>query len=73
MVFFGSHLDPVHRRRFLDIQHLRHEQTLDEYRRILDQVAHDEPDLAKVLQFAVFHEEAVLRWFAWLEEEERPD
>jgi DNA-binding PadR family transcriptional regulator len=73
MVFFGSHLDPVHRRRFLDIQHLRHEQTLDEYRRILGQVAPDEPDLAKVLQFAVFHEEAVLRWFAWLEEEERPD
>jgi DNA-binding PadR family transcriptional regulator len=72
MVFFGSHLDPVHRRRFLAIQHLRHEQTLDEYRRVLDQMAKDEPDLAKVLQFAIFHEEAVLRWFAWLENEERP-
>jgi DNA-binding PadR family transcriptional regulator len=72
MVFFGSHLDPAHRQRFLAIQRLRHEQTLDEYRRILDQVVHDEPDLAKVLQFAVFHEQAVLQWFAWLAHEERP-
>ncbi|MDQ6615471.1 MAG: PadR family transcriptional regulator [Actinomycetota bacterium] len=70
MVFFGRHLDPVNRRRFLAIQRLRHEQRLDEYGRILARLGDDEPDLAKVLQFAVFHEEAVLRWFAWLHQEE---
>jgi DNA-binding PadR family transcriptional regulator len=70
MVFFGSHLDEVHRQRFLAIQRLRHEQTLDQYRRILSQLGGHEPDLAKVLQFAVFHEEAVLRWFEWMDEQE---
>jgi DNA-binding PadR family transcriptional regulator len=71
MVFFGSHLDPVHRHRFLAIQRLRHEQSLDEYRRVLDRLAPAEPDLAKVLQFAIFHEEAVLQWFSWLDQDER--
>jgi DNA-binding PadR family transcriptional regulator len=70
MVFFGRHLDAAHRRRFLAIQQLRHEQNLDEYRRVLTRLGRDEPDLAKVVQFAVFHEEAVLQWFAWLEETE---
>jgi DNA-binding PadR family transcriptional regulator len=71
MVFFGSHLDPLHRQRFLAIQRLRHEQSLDEYRRALARLSESEPDLAKVLHFAIFHEEAVLRWFSWLDEEER--
>lgn len=71
MVFFGSHLDQVHRQRFLAIQRLRHEQTLDEYRRIQEQLGANEPDLARVLQFAILHEEAALQWFAWMDEQER--
>lgn len=67
MVFFASHLDDVHRRRFLAIQRLRHEQTLDEYRKVLDSLGASEPDLANVLQFAIFHEEAVARWFEWMD------
>ena len=70
MVFFGQYLDAAQRRRFLAIQRLRHEQNLDEYRRVLTRLAGDEPDLAKVVQFAVFHEEAVQRWFEWLDETE---
>lgn len=66
MVFFGGHLDDVHRERFLAIQRLRHEQTLDEYRKVLATVGADEPDLANVLQFAIFHEEAMQRWFEWM-------
>lgn len=68
MVFFGQHLDDVHRRRFLAIQRLRHEQMLDEYRRVRTVLGDDEADLGNVLQFAVFHEEAILRWFDWMEE-----
>jgi len=71
MVFFGGHLDPVHRQRFLAIQRLRHEQSLDEYRRVRDRLGEAEPDLAKVLQFAIFHEEAVLGWFRWLDDDGR--
>jgi DNA-binding PadR family transcriptional regulator len=69
MVFFGSHLDELHRQRFLAIQRLRHEQTLDQYRNILATLGDSEPDLVNVLQFAVFHEEAFQRWFEWLEKE----
>jgi len=69
MVFFASHLDEVHRRRFLAIQRLRHEQTLDEYRKVLATFGDDEPDLANVLQFAVFHEEAFQRWFEWMDQQ----
>jgi DNA-binding PadR family transcriptional regulator len=67
VVFFASHLDDVHRERFMAIQRLRHEQTLDEYRNVYKTLADDEPDLVNVLQFAIFHEEAVQRWFAWME------
>jgi DNA-binding PadR family transcriptional regulator len=67
MVFFAGHLDDVHRHRFLAIQRLRHEQTLDEYRKVLAAVGDHEPDLANVLQFAVFHEEAFQRWFEWMD------
>ncbi len=67
MVFFGAHLDETHRRRFLAIQRLRHEQTLDQYRTVYQTLADDEPDLANVLQFAIFHEEAFQRWFEWME------
>jgi len=67
MVFFAQHLDVIHRRRFMAIQRLRHEQNLDEYRKVLDTVAADEPDLANVLQFAIFHEEAMQRWFEWMD------
>jgi DNA-binding PadR family transcriptional regulator len=67
MVFFGSHLDPVRRERFLAIQRLRHEQALDEYRRVQASLDPDEIDLANVLQYAIFHEDAVLRWFEWME------
>lgn len=68
MVFFGSHLDPAHRERFLAIQRLRHEQSLDEYRQVRARLveADQEPDLTKVLQFAILHEEAVLAWFEWM-------
>ncbi len=66
MVFFGSHLDPVRKERFLAIHRLRHEQALDEYRRIQAVLDPDEIDLANVLQYAIFHEEAVLRWFEWM-------
>ena len=69
MVFFAQHLDDVHLRRFMAIQRLRHEQTLDEYRKVHDTVAADEPDLAHVLQFAIFHEEAVQRWFEWMDQQ----
>ncbi len=68
MVFFSAHLDQVHRERFLAIQRLRHEQALDEYRTIAAGLGDNEPDLAKVLQYAVFHEEAVQRWFDWMAE-----
>jgi len=67
MVFFGRHLEGVRRRRFLAIQRLRHEQTLDQYRRMYDALAGDEPDLAKVLHFAILHEEAYQQWFEWME------
>ncbi|MDQ6784025.1 MAG: PadR family transcriptional regulator [Actinomycetota bacterium] len=66
MVFFANHLDDIHRRRFMAIQRLRHEQTLDQYRMFYDALA-NEPDLANVLQFAIFHEEAVQRWFEWMD------
>ena len=66
MTFFGSHLDPVRRSRFLEIQRRRHEKALDEYRRIRFELDPAEVDLANVLQYAVFHEEAVLRWFDWM-------
>lgn len=66
MVFFANHLDDVPRRRFLAIQQLRHEQDLDEYRKVLDSLGDEEPDLANVLQFAIFHEQAVQQWFAWM-------
>jgi DNA-binding PadR family transcriptional regulator len=71
MVFFGSHLDPTRRDRFLSIQQLRHEQALDEYLRIQASLDPDEIDLANVLQYAIFHEEAVLRWFEWMERASR--
>ncbi len=67
MVFFARHLDETHRRRFMAIQRLRHEQTLDEYHKVYETLAADEPDLANVVQFAIFHEEAVQRWFQWME------
>jgi DNA-binding PadR family transcriptional regulator len=71
MVFFGRHLDPARRERFLAIQRLRHEQALDEYKRILEILESTEHDLANVLQFAILHEEAVLRWFHWMATEGR--
>jgi hypothetical protein len=40
---------------------------LDEYHGVLAALGDDEPDLGNVLQFAVFHEEAFLRWFDWLD------
>lgn len=67
MVFFARHLDEVHRQRFLAIQRLRHEQNLDEYRKVLATLGSDERDLANVLQFAIFHEEAMQRWFEWMD------
>ena len=67
MVFFGSHLDPARKERFLAIHRLRHEQALDEYCRFQANLEAGETDLADVLQYAIFHEEAVLRWFAWME------
>jgi DNA-binding PadR family transcriptional regulator len=67
MVFFADHLDDVQRRRFMAIQRLRHEQNLDEYRNVLATLGDEEPELADVLQFAIFHEEAVERWFAWMD------
>lgn len=67
MVFFASHLDDVHRRRFMAIQRLRHEQNLDEYRKLYDALEGGEPDLVNVLQFAIFHEEAFQRWFDWMD------
>jgi DNA-binding PadR family transcriptional regulator len=67
MVFFADHLDDVQRRRFMAIQRLRHEQNLDEYRNVLATLGDDEPDLANVLQFAIFHEEAIQQWFAWMD------
>ena len=75
MVFFGSHLDPQRLTRFLAIQRLRHEQSLDEYRRIRSGLDPAEVDLANVLQYAIFHEEAVLRWFDWMGEagDDAPD
>ncbi len=68
MVFFGKHLDPVRRERFLAIHRLRHEQALDEYRRIQAALDPTERDLANVLQYAIFHEEGVLRWFEWMDQ-----
>lgn len=68
MVFFGSHIDPVRRTRFLAIHRLRHEQALDEYRRVQGDLEPTEVDLANVLQYAIFHEEAVIRWFEWMAE-----
>jgi DNA-binding PadR family transcriptional regulator len=67
MVFFGRHLDPARKERFLAIHRLRHEQALDEYCRIQRSLEPEETDLADVLQYAIFHEEAVLRWFKWME------
>jgi len=72
MVFFASHLDEVRRRRFLAIQRLRHEQNLDEYRRVARLLGDvDDPadrGLADVLHFAILHEEAFQQWFQWLDE-----
>lgn len=70
MVFFAGHLDPTRRQRFLAIQRLRHEQTLDEYRRVFQTLGGQEPDLANVVRFAIFHEEAYQKWFEWLDSEE---
>lgn len=68
-----SDIDPVRRTRFLAIHRLRHEQALDEYRRIQSDLEPTEVALANVLQYAIFHEEAVLRWFEWMAEHgERP-
>lgn len=72
MVFFAKHLDDTHRRRFMAIQRLRHEQTLDQYRKVCDTLAVDQPDLANVLQFAILHEEATQRWFEWMEAQGAP-
>ncbi|MGH9224051.1 MAG: PadR family transcriptional regulator [Acidimicrobiales bacterium] len=72
MVFFGSHLDNVHRRRFLAIQRLRHEQALDSYTRLRTAVDPAEVGIIEVLNYAVFHEEAVLRWFGWMAEQDPP-
>jgi len=71
MVFFASHLDDTRRQRFMAIQRLRHEQTLDEYRRVYEALDDEEPDLANVLRFAIFHEEAFQQWFAWMSAEGR--
>ena len=71
MVFFADHLDDVHRRRFMAIQRLRHEQTLDEYRKVYEALDDAEPGLADVLRFAIFHEEAVQRWFEWMDTREQ--
>jgi DNA-binding PadR family transcriptional regulator len=73
MVFFASHLDDVHRKRFMAIQRLRHEQTLYEYRKVVETLGDEEPDLANVVQFGIFHEEAFLRWFEWLDARPSPD
>ena len=67
MVFFGRHLDATRKKRFLAIHRLRHEQALDEYCRVQRNLDAGETDLADVLQYAIFHEEAVLRWFEWME------
>jgi DNA-binding PadR family transcriptional regulator len=72
MVFFGRHLDPARKRRFLAIHRLRHEQALDEYCRIQRNLDVAETDLAVVLQYAIFHEEAVLRWFEWMAGQDPP-
>lgn len=68
MVFFGGHLDDARRSRFLDIQRLRHEQNLDEFRRVAEALGDDpaEAGLANVLQFAILHEQAYQQWFEWL-------
>ncbi|HWC10826.1 MAG TPA: PadR family transcriptional regulator [Acidimicrobiales bacterium] len=66
MVFFGCHLDIARKERFLAIHRLRHEQALDEYRRIQGSLDAGETGLADVLQYAILHEEAVLRWFEWM-------
>ena len=71
MAFFGRHVDPARKQRFLAIHRLRHEQALDEYHRIQGDLDPGEADLADVLQYAIFHEEAVLRWFGWMEEHSR--
>ena len=67
MAFFGRHVDPARKQRFLAIHRLRHEQALDEYRRVQGSLEPEEGELADVLQYAIFHEEAVLRWFEWME------
>jgi hypothetical protein len=67
MVFFGRHLAAARKQRFLAIHRLRHGQALDEYCRLQTNLEAGETDLADVLQYAIFHEEAVLRWFAWME------
>ncbi len=71
MVFFGRHVEPARKERFLTIHRLRHEQALDEYCRIQRDLEGGEHELADVLQYAIFHEEAVLRWFEWMEGENR--
>lgn len=73
MTFFGSHLEPVRRERFLAIHRLRHEQALDEYRRVQNHLDPQEVDLANVLEYAILHEEAVLKWFEWMAARPRPD
>lgn len=66
MVFFGSHLDQARKQRFLEIHRLRHEQALEEYLSLRDAMGDSEPDLANVLQMAIFYQEAVLRWLDWM-------
>lgn len=72
MVLMGRYLDEVHRRRFLAIHRLRHEQTLDEYRQVARTLGDDEANLAKVVQFGIFHEEGFLRWFDWMDDQAGP-
>lgn len=67
MVFFADHLDDTHRTRFMAIQRLRHEQTLEQYRNIYNTLAGEQPGLSDVLHFAILHEEAVQQWFEWMD------
>ncbi len=62
MVFFGDHPRPGPQTALC----LRHEQALDEYLSMRDRLGDSQPDARNVLPFAIFYEEAVVRWFDWM-------
>jgi DNA-binding PadR family transcriptional regulator len=62
-VFFGERLPSERLDRFLRMHRLRHEDRLEEYRKLAEGFGASQDFVALTARFGLFYEEAVIRWF----------